>query len=525
MNKHVVLAFIIFFCNLLSACGGSTSTSNLTDNTSNAATTGFPSNLAVASPTDQSNIDSANFLASRTTNLARSASYTQAIDRIDTLLAGTTAIRDTFTPELFYSQDRDAECYGPKLFYQNHPDGTDGSPMGSDSYPSLPTGDLGIWTEVEGTTTEACLAAQLNARMQGVRDRSFIALMSVASMIRAYVDGGGSWPGDLTAGSTLDVVTQMNAIGIANTTFNTANINLNANGDVWLYNIELTYTRSATDYNIVIQLTHSTANSATAYEGLLTYRADDTFDPPGNCSNTDVTNNGSLHYIRISETELRMQSRGAQLCDHDANGLTATLSTVSTSSFTGNIVDPSSSWANNFHIFTADFNPNNLLGQYSYVWQAGAMDDNSRIMNVGLSTTTSGEGYFGYGDQVTSTDGSIKGFICNWAGPGNDHTLLEYAQRQHITIDTTTNVYEPTNSGASDITYAPTTACTYDSTDTAGFLYDRDLDNDLSDETTATVNVGSGETLVLDLMEPSGSEADIEAHISGRGFNLPTYPE
>lgn len=513
--------FVVFVVNLL-ACG-SDSSDTLTP-TVTTTTTGFPSSLAVASPTDQSSLTSASLNAAQTAPITRSASYSQAISRIDTLLAGTTAIRDTFTPELFYSQNTDASCYGPQLYYADHPDGPDASPMGMDSNPSLPTGDLGIWTETEGNTTEACIAAQLNARMQGVRDRSFIALMSVASMIRAYVDDGGTWPDDLSAGSSLEVSTQMNAIGITNTTFNTATINLNADGNVWLYNLDFTYTRSSVDYNIVIQLTHSTANSETDYEGLLTYRADDTFDPPGNCSSTDVTNNGSLHYIRVSETELRLQSRGAQLCNHGANGLTASLSTLSSSSFTGNVLNPAASWGNNFHIFTADFNPNTLLGLYSYVWQAGALDTHSRIFNLGLETETIGEGYFGYGDKVTSTDGSIKGFICNWAGPNNDHTLQEYAQRQNITLNTTSGVYEPSNAAASDITYAPTNACTYDGS--GSFVYDRDLDgDDLSDESSLTVNVGASEVLTLDLMEPSGSEADIEAHISARGYTLPTYPE
>ena len=143
--------------------------------------------------------------------------------------------------------------------------------------------------------------------------------------------------------------------------------------------------------------------------------------------------------------------------------------------------------------------------------------------DIGLQAVTAGEGYFGFGDQVGTTDGSITGFICNWAGPGGSHVTADYAQRQNITLNATTSVFEPTNSAASDIIYAPTTTCLYDGS--GSYLYDRDLDGDLSDETSDTVNVNAGETLELDLMVPGGTATTIWDHIvNNRGYNLPSYP-
>jgi hypothetical protein len=57
------------------------------------------------------------------------------------------------------------------------------------------------------------------------------------------------------------------------------------------------------------------------------------------------------------------------------------------------------------------------------------------------------------------------------------------------------------------------------------FVYDRNLDNSLSDETTTTAGVmTSGTTLPFDLMTVADGEADIWEHIVSRGYELPAYP-
>lgn len=439
MNKYKKLALssVVF---MMSACGGSSDpvASSVEDSD------GFPSDLAVASPTDVSG-DSFTSSIFKSSSRAPNVAYSAAVDRIDDLLDGELAIRDTFTPELFYATSVDANCYGPELQYENHPDSPGGTADGT-----LPPGDLGIWVETEGAN-EACAAAQLNSRMESIKDQSYIALMSVASMIRVYIDDGNTWPDDIAAGSTTDVTGLMSAIGIADTTFTSATINLNADGDQWTYSIDFTYTRDGEDLDISVDMIHQDGATDEEYEGLLTFMADSEFDPPGNCSSTDVTLNSSLHYIRNSETDIRLQSRAVQMCGH---GTSALADTVSSDDISGNVVDPDADWGNNYHQFTAEFDPVDLGGRYSYVWQAGKNDSHARILNIGLSAATAGESYFGFGDQVqsSSADGSIDGFICNWAGPGNSPTLQDFAQRQHLTLNTTSGVFEPTNSSASDIT-------------------------------------------------------------------------
>lgn len=529
MKNSLSIGIVIFATLTLTACGSSSSSSLSVSGSGINTDSTFPSSLAVASPTDYSgNVASPSApvraLFSSAAVSTPASAYSDAIDRIDELFAGTVAISDTFTPELFYTQHGNANCYGPKLFYDNHPDGADGPVMGSDLWSALPTGDLGIWQATEGAS-EACAAAQLNAQMKAVKKRSYIALMSIASMIRAYVDDGNTWPDDINNGDTAIVTSAMNALGLTDISFNSATISLDSAGAQWSYALDFIYTRSGTDYGIKINMTHVPGASENEYEGLLTYMADDTFNPPGNCGSSNITLNGSLHYIRNSATDIRLQSRGVQMCDF---GSTALTEAVDSTDITGNVVDPDAAWSDNFNRFTAEFDPSDLGGHYSYVWQAGNGDSHSRILNIGLAAATSGETYFGFGDTVDSSDGSIGGFICNWAGPSNDHTLLDYAQRQHITYNTTLGVFEPSRGAASssNISYAPTNSCLYEVLGT--FQYDRDLDGDLSDETSDTLIVGSsgsGDIIELDLMAPSGGATDIWNYITNnRGFDLPDYP-
>lgn len=508
---------------------------------------GFPSKMIVASPTSSGTSGSAKTLRSI---LARTSGYESLTHQLEDLLSGSSTVSDVFDPEAFYALSGDAECYGPELMYEDHPDGA------TPNSGSLPTGDLGIWVETLGTG-EACAAAQLNEQLEGVQNRTFMSLMGLASLIIAYESGGSTWPDDVeTTGSTGDLTSTLNAAGIANVTFVSAEIQYDSFTEQYDYDLEFTYSRGGTDYDIAVTLVYDKVDGDAdddTYESLLNLLVEDTFNNPGDqCTNDRVTRGTSLHFISNSATDIRMQSREAAWCEHFdfdtaslSNGLTLSLSDAGLSTeITGNVLNPDTDpdgspstldgWENNFSYFTADFNPDTLRGDYAYIWQAGPGDSHSRVLNVGLEVTdgTVGESYFGYGDRVDSNsfEPIVRGFICNWAGPGNDHTLRDYAQRQHITLSETSGLYEPSNDNgsASNITYAPTADCTY--TGGGTFTYDRDLDSDLSDETTDTINVGPSEILTLDLMDDyedatSTDHNGIDNYIQdARGYDLPDYP-
>ena len=109
--------------------------------------------------------------------------------------------------------------------------------------------------------------------------------------------------------------------------------------------------------------------------------------------------------------------------------------------------------------------------------------------------------------------------ICNWAGPGNNHTLQELAQRQFITQDPITGLFDASiGAGSADITYAPSNSCDYDAS--GSFIFDVDADGSLADESHVAV--------ISDLMQPVDTDLDgnatIEEKITSRGYTLPVAP-
>ncbi|MFC1503559.1 hypothetical protein ACFL53_04320 [Pseudomonadota bacterium] len=518
MKKQIILFGLIL---LLSACGGADSDSGgtvITGSDSNSSL--VPTAAVVVSPFDvtQDGVSPDSFtgvLPRFGAVPTRAPTYIWATSRIDAILNGTTPLRDIFTADLFYRQGSNATCYGPNLLYQNHPDGSGGSG-------ELPGGDLLMWLE-EDTTGHACAAAQMNSRLAGVRDQSMAALMVTASMVATANANGIALP---AAGASITLTSVMNALSVPNVTFNSVTLSQTST-DEWSYSVDLTYTPSGTAKNIVIGLDHTTSGTNNEYSGVLFYRVDgDQNDfPGGNCNLSDRTLNGSLRYDRNSLTDMKLQSRTGVFCGSGVNGLTS-----GTGDDTDNMVDASlyydansepEGWSENFNIFVANFDPTQLSGQYAYVWQAGAGDSHSRVFNVGINAHSplDGESYAGYGTRVGGSLGEVQGMICNWAGPGNDHTLQELSQRQFITQNPLTGLFDASiGAGSADITYAPTNSCDYDGL--GSFIYDIDTDGDLADETHASVT--------SDLMLPTDTDLDgnatIEEKITSRGYTLPIAP-
>jgi hypothetical protein len=484
----------------------------------------FPNGLAVASPTDTIN-DAGNSLhrsrfapAVMTTTTA----YADAVARINALLNGEVAVNDVFTPDLFFNAGVNANCYGPSLLYEDHPDAA------SPNSGQLPGGDLMMWLETDSSSGHTCSAAQLNARLRGIKNQSFASLMSLASMLFVANSNGDSLP---EVGSVLDLTTDMNALGLTGINFTASTIE-QPSADQWKYTQNYSYNDgSGTARNISVTLTHNSGASDVEYDGLMAYivNGDDTIFGGGNCQQSERTLNGSLAYSRESDTLLKMQSRVATLCGTGSSGFITDITATDEGQVDpGNQYDTVGNpdgWSENFNLFGMEMDPNTLKGSYAYVWQAGLGDSHSRIFLMGVNFNetggtgqTDGEAYAGYGDTIANTDGMIDGLICNWAGPNNSHALQDYTQRQFFTLDETSGLYF-TSTGGSDISYAPTNSCEYDGSGT--FKYDTDLDNDLSDETASPA-------ITTDLMSAVDTDGDTIATIAeailNRGFNLPDIP-
>lgn len=504
-NKTKTLLAVSTLALCISCQSGTTG--NSTSSTSSGSTE-FPLALAIASPLSTETTSSASInsnLVKLSTTSSYTHSYTNAMNQIELLINGTTPSLCTFDPSDFLQQSQDAECFGPQVAYQNHPDASGSEPTDG----TLPTGDLGLWSETDDNTGHACSAAQLNSKMESVQSKSNASLMGLATMVCTINSNGLSMPDSSTP--SVDITTEMNTLGISDTTFTNASITFDASTGTYAYNLDLTYAPGSDSYEIVVDMEHTPTAVATVYEGKMSYLVNDSYTG-GNCPSSDVTFNGSLEYVSNSTTDMEVEVRAGTFCEHDSDGRDS-----------NNLIDPSDKydattntdgWGNNFSIFTANFDPQTMDGDYAYTWQAGPQDSHSRAFNVNISNSgVDGLAFYGYGDEIATTDGSIAGFICNWAGPSADHTLVEYAQHQVVEFDSSTGLI---NATSSNIEYAPTTSCEYDGT--GSFVFDTNLDGSVADEdaSIATTN---------DMYEADDIDGDstatIEETIDDLGFTLP----
>ena len=435
------------------------------------------------------------------------ASFEASTERINAILAGTTmpSTLTYFKPQRFLRLDRDADCYGPQVKVANGPTHPDTPTSTGTGTVDLPTGDLGLWDEKETSTGNACATAQLNQRMYGVSARSGQALMALAVLSKRVYATSGSMP---AVGASADVTATMPAV--SGVTWSKAVLSQPSSG-TYLYTLQFDFTdASGVTRKVDLEMTHN-GTSSVVYSGLLKYAVTGTFNG-GNCPGTGdkpVTRVGTLKYGRTSETDMSMVHRSGQYCGSSTVAGSLATDRGATYGSDGQL-NPSSKldstgkgWGDNFSRFGATLNPSTRAGNYQFAWQAGPGDGNSRMLQMSitqLAATKAGLGYFGFGLDIASLDGTassgrpnadIQGMICNWAGPGNSHALQPLAQKQTFSQAGGSAVWAPV---VSNIRYAPASACTYAGTNQ---WYDRNRSGLLTDETNATQQVSSSDSAYL----------------------------
>lgn len=489
----------------LSHCGSATSVGNPDTGSSNSE--GFPDGLAIASPTSNS---SASSNLSKLFVGKQLSSYEAETAVIDAIINGTTISDCAFDLSGLTTTITDASCYGPQVAYENHPDGSpDNSP--------LPTGDLGMWTSTNEGGSESCAAAQINSRMEGIKDQTTSAMSAMASMICTLNVNG-------TTLATGDYTTEMNNMSTSNSlgyTFNTASLTLGTDGDgntTYTYALDITATLGTESREIEINMTHIPLDSTNStYKGRFNYNF--VADSIGsNCPESESTEAGSVLYHLSSSTDMKVEARQSALCG-----------TTPANFFVDGILDESNEydattnsdgWANSFDILTANFDPSTNAGTYAYSWQAGAQDDAARVFNIALTADEStgllsGTAYAGYGDDISNygTDGVagvLVGTYCNWAGPNGaafvsgdkSSKLTEKVQRQTITEDSSTGVF---GVDTSNLTYAPTVSCDHDESANPTFNWDQDADGTI-DTITADVTNNLVDLTAVSFTQPTAPE-------------------
>lgn len=424
----------------------------------------FPIELAVGSPIEITAAVAAAFSPLNEHENAPRPSYHADSARIQAMLVETADIKHChFDPGMLIRPSRNAKCYGPHVTFEGHPDATDST----SAIGSLPHGDVGMWTDIDAPTGEACSAAQINAGLDSVGRVSTGALMGLASLVcTAHVNKKS------IDESNLDLLTDMNALGMPHVTFKTALIK--KEGSKYKYSLAFDFTPKDMPHNISVEMEHSPGAVTEAYNGNVWYRVKGPHtDMHSRCPEGKGARLGTLKYDRQTANELGVEVRSGEYCgDADGRGADGSLDAANKQTLENN-----GGWQNMFSILKGDYNPKALTGDYSYAWQAGTHDGHSRSfsMKVGQDgEKTTGEAYFGYGDDIAGFAG-IKGFICNWAGPHgplvNAHDYKPFVQSQKI---------ERTGTGKftvveSHIKYAPTIACDYDGA-IGTFTFDTDGD-------------------------------------------------
>lgn len=502
MKAVKFLPFIIFLCS--THCGGEAGTrvGNPPSEKS------FPVNFAIASPTATAEGLSAAMSAVPSTlrRLYATKAFSSLTDEINAILNGESITKCSFDPTDLLASTDDDTCYGPKVVYTDHPDGK--IPNSGE----LPPGDVGLATEKSGDTDEACSAAQFNQLNLAVSVKTTGALKGLASMICTANNNDIDLP---ETGETIDLKDEMNAMASSNNinaTFSVATLSKNKHAtsgrDDYSYLLTFSYQDSGEDNTASLKLNHLPLDDDNkTYKGNFSYQTTMDLDE-GQCQGKGLDAGSILYDVDSEAISFRVDT--GKFCDSEGKPL-ATGALDPDDTF--NTATNPDGWVMNYTIFSARFEGGSLAGSYTSAWQAGTDDTHARVFNLHLTSdgTQSGDAFFGYGPTVNdlSFAGQIKGFICNWTGPGNDHTLKAYVQHQAIVEDSSSGLFTATSS---KISYAPTNSCTYDGK--GSFTYDSD-GNGTRDTNAATA--------VANDLEPA-SDADGNGFldvIEDTGFSLP----
>ena len=130
-----------------------------------------------------------------------------------------------------------------------------------------------------------------------------------------------------------------------------------------------------------------------------------------------------------------------------------------------------SGWCADLNVIRANVDKDGF-GKVGYAWQAGKMDGYTRTFNIktvyNSADNQTGDAYFGFNPHPDNSSGTnkyrstnIDRMICNQAGPGQaqGRTGVAKVQRQHLSYDSTNNVWKSTSD---NITFAPTNSCDFD---------------------------------------------------------------
>lgn len=526
---------------LLSACGGGGggggSSTALNDNASSAGSTtsaaAFPFGMALASPTglqDSSAIVSGGMgIVDLGLSTAKTLSQGVLSSQADALAAGRLTLSGSAllsVGALFDTSVRShASCDSPSVAYLNHDDapGTNGT---------LPSGDVAMWIDSDSSSpTVPCSVAELNAQLQAPSAQTQQAILLLAGMRQLIAaDHSLQMP---AAGATLDMssrVTPVISALLTGVSVQAATVKLNADASEYSYRIVLTRGSGASAQSLDMTLLHTPAETDTRYAGVLQltlgYLSTDASigctDLQDGSGRYKVARLISLGYNRQDQW-LSLRARAGQYCGNPTVSGASHMGQLAALTLSGEI-DPAVfltgstrggtlGWRQGFVRMTQDVVMSSLTSDFIYAWQDRPLGGTSHArMFAGHSTLDSGtqmrtlDIFHGYTDDITHTDGTLRGMICNAAGPGAASTIQPLFQYQSLSLGASGSQWAL---GVSNIHYAPTNSCQSGS----GMRFDANGDG--------TLGGSEGTSFTPDLRGPTGGSVDVQDELQLMGFLPP----
>jgi len=367
-------------------------------------------------------------------------------------------------------------CFSPVLYYSNDPEAS--------AHNFAPTGQwspdgLSLWSPTDASGTQACAAAELNYLLSADAARTQFAL---ALFAETQVLAGADFP--FSAGQSYDATSDLAQLLAGNSTqINVTSATVTYDQGSFLYIAEFTVPNNVPaavgNIDCTLILIHTPGASPASYSGIMEYEFD----------NGVTLLAGTTRYQRTNLTHLDVSARDTVYPSRSFPQLDA-----------NDEIDPNDpNFIQRFSRFGASFDPTAALtpGSFQFTMQTnapgaagpGPAEGLTNTMQLLLPGDGTGSAFLGYGRsainqptvwQVSGTPaagtavGTIDQFYC---APQTGVAAL-HAQFQPIAYNPASGQYAPSTAVASQIRFAPTSACTYTDAQwnngaAGGFWYDR----------------------------------------------------
>jgi len=524
-------------CLLLSACGGGGggggSANGDTGATVSYATTAFafPLGVSWAAPTELARNADVTPGATGITLVNTSAVSVPAAalraSQVDAIATGRVALSNSgwLQPAALFDTtgEAHASCWSPAVAYARHDD--------ANSSGTLPAGEVSLWADAAaGDANSACAVAEVNTRLGSLAAQAHQASLLLSALRwRLAGDGALSMPPN---GQRIDLSALASSLfqgQLGDASVTAASMSVNGDGTEQTYRLRLSRGSGASAQTLDINLLHTPSDSTVRHAGVLQLALSYlSTNASVGCSDERDANGRykvarllTLGYNRLNEWQ-SLRARSGLYCGNgsalspnqveDLASLTLSGELDPAIALSGSSRSGVAGWRREFLRAGSDHLVSTQSGDFILAWQTlpqGGAGHAHLIAGHSTLDTSSGQRSLslaaGHTDDITTSDGTLHGLVCNLNGPGAVGTVTPKLQWQTATLGSNAAAWLRT---ASQRRYAPTNSCAASST----------MAFDLNGDGTLAANEGA--STLADLLAP-GSGLDPQDELAQRGFFAP----